>query len=720
MERLRLQHDSGWRFTLDAILNSYGLVYFSDRRWFGGVLLIATMLAPFHGLVGLSGTLVTIVFALQFGFDRAAVRSGRYSFNSLLVALALAEAFRYVDLGWPSWVLLLVMFSALTLLVTVGLETAMMGRLGLPSMSLPFVVVHLLLFLLFHTPPSSLAGEASVFMLVPEVSGVSGYLNLFLQSLGAIVFMPYVSVGLLILIGMLCHSRLTTLFAGVGFVTGMAVLGVVPEAISRGEITQISFNFVFCGIALGGVFFIPSRGSMVLAIIGAAICAMVAVVELNLFRAFGYPPVALPFNLVVLLVVYVLKGREFSNGIEMPRFVPMSPERNFRKFHLDELRFPDLTQPTLLCPFAGSRTITQGFGGAITHREQWKHALDFEVVEGENQKQSGGGRLEDYFTFNTPVYAPGDGIIVKAIGGIDDCDIGMCDYENNWGNLAIVHLDTGGYAKLCHLRQGSLVVEEGQRVRAGQMIGYCGNSGRSPVPHLHVQMQQTPEVGAPTVPFRLRHYLQRNGKGTIYITAGVPQINACVEGTTFDDRVARCFTNIQRGEYCYQVRQSGRVFEETVSCDINEYGNYVFESSRGSILSAVVVDNAFYVTEFQGNTESMLHWARLGLGRVPFIDHFDTRWHESVDVWSMLRPAARCILDVAAPFWRMPTIQAVMSLKRLKENVKVSSAFDPHMPSWLTADRMPQQIDISVCPNDWISGGVVKLKSGVVLIERID
>ena len=55
------------------------------------------------------------------------------------------------------------------------------------------------------------------------------------------------------------------------------------------------------------------------------------------------------------------------------------------------------------------------------------------------------------------------------------------------GNYVVLTLDDGEYAAVAHLQRGSLAVRPGERVRVGEPIGRCGNSGNSTEPHVHLQ-----------------------------------------------------------------------------------------------------------------------------------------------------------------------------------------------------------------------------------------
>lgn len=76
----------------------------------------------------------------------------------------------------------------------------------------------------------------------------------------------------------------------------------------------------------------------------------------------------------------------------------------------------------------------------------------------------------------------------------------------------------GTVAVLAHLRRGSPTVRAGERVRAGQVLGQCGNSGNSSDPHVHFQLMDGPDITtAKGVPFTWR-YLDEEGA----VRTGVP------------------------------------------------------------------------------------------------------------------------------------------------------------------------------------------------------
>lgn len=56
------------------------------------------------------------------------------------------------------------------------------------------------------------------------------------------------------------------------------------------------------------------------------------------------------------------------------------------------------------------------------------------------------------------------------------------------GNYVTIRSDNGVFALVAHLKNGSALVNIGDRVHAGQEIAECGNSGNSSEPHVHAQL----------------------------------------------------------------------------------------------------------------------------------------------------------------------------------------------------------------------------------------
>lgn len=133
----------------------------------------------------------------------------------------------------------------------------------------------------------------------------------------------------------------------------------------------------------------------------------------------------------------------------------------------------------------------QGLSGPIHQSPQEKYALD--IIKG--------FRLRDLFkktssTFGTPVYSPCYGRIKKMRDGSPDMPAGQRDTQNS-GNHVVVGCDQFDVL-LTHLKQGSIVVKEGQTVKIGELLGQIGNSGNSDGPHLHLDATRTDHDGKVT------------------------------------------------------------------------------------------------------------------------------------------------------------------------------------------------------------------------------
>ncbi|WP_122943492.1 M23 family metallopeptidase [Brachybacterium sp. EE-P12] len=105
-------------------------------------------------------------------------------------------------------------------------------------------------------------------------------------------------------------------------------------------------------------------------------------------------------------------------------------------------------------------------------------------------------------SLGSPRHLLGNHVMVRAVGS------GAADEP---GRAAGAGSADGPVAVLAHLRRGSPAVRVGERVRAGQVLGQCGNSGNSSDPHVHFQLMDGPDIGtARGLPFTW-HHLDEDG-----------------------------------------------------------------------------------------------------------------------------------------------------------------------------------------------------------------
>lgn len=119
-----------------------------------------------------------------------------------------------------------------------------------------------------------------------------------------------------------------------------------------------------------------------------------------------------------------------------------------------------------------------------------RYAFDFIIVDGKKKSYKGKGRTnKDYYCFGKKILSPASGVVVEAVDGIRDNKIGSTNEDLLTGNMVVIKHSKNEISVLAHLKQGSVKVKMGDKVKTGQTIGVCGNSGNSSEPHLHYHLQ---------------------------------------------------------------------------------------------------------------------------------------------------------------------------------------------------------------------------------------
>ena len=100
------------------------------------------------------------------------------------------------------------------------------------------------------------------------------------------------------------------------------------------------------------------------------------------------------------------------------------------------------------------------------------------------------------------VLAAAPGVVTALRDGMPDTGAEATPTEalqgKDCGNGIVIRHDGGYETQYCHLKRGSIIVEKGQKVAAGEVLGEVGFSGRSAFPHLHLSLRKN---GKPVDPF---------------------------------------------------------------------------------------------------------------------------------------------------------------------------------------------------------------------------
>ncbi len=88
--------------------------------------------------------------------------------------------------------------------------------------------------------------------------------------------------------------------------------------------------------------------------------------------------------------------------------------------------------------------------------------------------------------------APADGTVIEVIEGVRDNEPGSMNPYSAVGNCVLIEHRPDEISVLAHFQRGSIVVKTGDKVKRGQVLGRCGNSGNSSEPHIHFHLQHSP------------------------------------------------------------------------------------------------------------------------------------------------------------------------------------------------------------------------------------
>lgn len=155
-------------------------------------------------------------------------------------------------------------------------------------------------------------------------------------------------------------------------------------------------------------------------------------------------------------------------------------------------------------PLRGAWWAIQGSDWTDMHKQEvftQTYAADFVRLGPDNHFFAGDGMMaEQHYSWGQPVYATAGGKIAAVTYDMPDLQPGAApdprmfrgDPRRLLGNAIAISHGNGEFSYFGCLQQASAQVNEGQVVRRGALLGYVGNSGMSPGPHLHFHLAEGP------------------------------------------------------------------------------------------------------------------------------------------------------------------------------------------------------------------------------------
>jgi murein DD-endopeptidase MepM/ murein hydrolase activator NlpD len=325
----------------------------------------------------------------------------------------------------------------------------------------------------------------------------------------------------------------------------------------------------------------------------------------NLILNMGLSSYTLSFSLLSILLLFILRQRSLNRFFVFPYIQYYNPEKTVYKNVNYMQRFGQETLFKMQLPFLDKWTVSQGYDGAITHLGDWGKALDFVIMDEEGSTCFGRcAQKEDFYCYNKPVLAPADGYVYTISNIAGDNEINQVDTRKNWGNTIIINHLNGLYTQISHLKKDSFKVRTGDFVTKGTVVAACGNSGRSPEPHLHFQVQLTPEIGAATHPYPIGYFFEK-AKGKRVLRIGeVPQENSTAWNVVASGLLLDAF-EAKPGKLL-RVKYNGEDFMWPVATDAYNK-TYIYCRKTKSTAYLENDGTMFYFTDFEGKKSSPLY-----------------------------------------------------------------------------------------------------------------
>ncbi len=659
----KLVHKENVLFWLKSILNSYAQIFFSLNTVLAVIILLVTFITPYMGICGLMAIVLTNLIAYSSGFSRQAVGDGAYGFNALLLGLALGYEYQFNI----AFVVVAVGAIFLLLFNTVWLQ-AMLSGSKLPFLSLPFLFTYWMVYLasgafsflqsqeqyIYTENYIANASQSPIYLFAHSLDTLALPLlvKAYIKTLSSIFFQNSVLAGMIIAGGLLYFSRIAFTLSLIGFAGAFYCFQIIGLDTVLLTDYLIGSNYILLAISIGGFFLVPSKWSYLAVLLLIPVLSIFLISFGKVLMIFQLKAFTLSFSVLTILFLSFLNHRWWHHFVQLVSIQYYSAEKTIYKHLNATKRHTHAHLAKITLPFWGEWKVSQGYDGTITHLGDWSKALDFVLVDDkENTYQLPGTVCKEFYCYDKPVTAPYDGFVYMITNTVEDNPIGGVDTVHNWGNTIILNHQNGLFTQLSHLKKDSMKVRIGDYVTRGTMLATCGNSGRSPEPHIHFQLQLSPKIGEKTYAYPIAYFLQREENRLQLKTFEIPQENALIRNVETHELLTK--------SYDLQPGMTIRMRNQTHIDEVHEWTVYTNAYNQTYIycpktLSTVWFANdgiMFYCYDFEGDKRSLLFHFYLANYRILLGIYPDVWIKDSYPVLHFSNPVLRVLQDFTAPFY---------------------------------------------------------------------
>ncbi len=623
------------------------------------------MLVTFFDVrIGSAGLLAVVginISAVVFGLHKDSIQQGIYGFNALLLGMGLGYMYQFTAAFW-----LLFAISVLLLLVITVALNGILEKSKLPFLAFPFLFSFWIITtaaanftlvvpnnpLTYWSNPALPQHDYFLYSITHILDNVRlpHIVTVYFKTLNGIFFQDTILGGVLISVGLLLHSRISFSLSIIGFISAYSFFKLLGANTDFLSYHLVGSNFIFMAIAIGGFFIVPNIYSYLVVVILTPILIVLLLFINKIVSIIQLSGYTLSFSILVTLFLYFLHQRWLQKYIHLVSIQYYSAEKTIYKHISNVYRFENSYLSKIALPFFDTWHVSQGYEGNITHLGDWSNALDF-VITDDQQKtyKNNGASKEDFYCYNKPVLAPADGYVHAIINTVDENNIADVNTQQNWGNTIIIRHHQHLFSQISHIKKDSFKVNVGDFVTKGTAVATCGNSGRSPQPHIHFQLQKTPKVGEKTLTYPIAYFIEHQDKKPVLKISEVPKQDTLISNVDTTPLLNNAF-HLVPGKKLKLTDESGESVQWEVFTDAWNR-TYLYCEKTLSYAYFTNDDTMFYFYDFEGDKESLLFHFYLAFYRILLGYYQDISIEDQLPLIHFNNKAANLIQDFIAPVY---------------------------------------------------------------------